>query len=81
MQGHTDTRGAAAYNMKLSQERAESVRQYLIDNYNIPPDHITAKGYGETQPETKERNQEELLRNRRVMLRVLNPRRCRRIGR
>lgn len=73
VQGHTDTRGAAAYNMKLSQSRAESVRQFLLDHYKIKPENLIAKGYGETQPETKERNDEERLRNRRVVLKVLNP--------
>lgn len=73
VEGHTDTRGAASYNMKLSQARAESVRQYLLDHFHLRSENYTAKGYGETRPETKERNQEELLRNRRVVLRVLNP--------
>jgi OOP family OmpA-OmpF porin len=71
--GHTDTRGSAAYNQKLSQTRAESVRAYLLEHYRLDADHLTAKGYGESQPETRERNQEELFRNRRVELTVLNP--------
>ena len=73
IEGHTDTRGSAAHNMALSQARAESVRQYLLDHFKLAPENYTAKGYGETRPETKERNQEELLRNRRVVLRVTNP--------
>jgi len=73
IEGHTDTRGSAAYNMKLSQQRAEAVRQYLLSHFSLQADHVTARGYGETQPETKERNDEELMRNRRVMLRALNP--------
>ena len=71
--GHTDTRGSAALNQKLSQARAESVRKYLLEHFRLNADNIIAKGYGETQPETKEMNQEELLRNRRVELKVLNP--------
>jgi OOP family OmpA-OmpF porin len=73
VEGHTDTRGAAAYNMRLSQSRAESVRQFLLDHFHLRPENYSARGYGETKPETKERNQEELLRNRRVVLRVTNP--------
>jgi OOP family OmpA-OmpF porin len=73
VQGHTDTRGSGPYNMKLSQARAESVRKYLLDHFQLSPDNYIAKGYGKTQPETQERNQEELLRNRRVILNVLNP--------
>jgi len=73
IQGHTDSRGAAAYNLRLSQSRAESVRAYLLDHFHLNPDNYRAKGYGETRPETQERNAEELLRNRRVELQVLNP--------
>ena len=73
VEGHTDTRGAAAFNMRLSQARAESVREYLLQHFQLRGGNLSAKGYGETRPETKERNDEELLRNRRVVLRVLNP--------
>jgi len=73
VEGHTDTRGSAPHNMRLSQDRAGTVRSWLIEHYRLKPDNLVAKGYGETQPETKERNDEELLRNRRVVLRVLNP--------
>lgn len=71
--GHTDTRGSNALNQRLSQARAEAVRQYLLNHFQLKSDNIIALGYGESQPETQERNQEELLRNRRVELRVLNP--------
>jgi len=73
VQGHTDTSGPAALNMKLSQKRAESVRRYLLEHTTLKPENLTAKGYGETRPETKERNQEEKLRNRRVELDIKNP--------
>ena len=73
VQGHTDTRGSSAHNMRLSQARSESVRQYLLDHFQLGADRYVAKGYGETQPETHERNDEEMLRNRRVVLIVLNP--------
>jgi OOP family OmpA-OmpF porin len=72
VEGHTDTRGPAENNMRLSQARAEAVRSYLIRNFNVSENRIIAKGYGETRPETRERNQEELLRNRRVEIQVLN---------
>lgn len=73
VQGHTDTRGSNAYNMKLSQARAESVRGYLLAHFHLRDGNVIAKGYGETQPETQERNDEERLRNRRVEIRALNP--------
>ena len=47
--GHTDNIGSVESNMKLSQARAEAVRNYLISK-GIKPDRITAKGYGDTQP-------------------------------
>ena len=73
VQGHTDTRGSNAHNLKLSQARAESVRGYLLAHFHLHDANLIAKGYGETQPETRERNDEERLRNRRVVIRALNP--------
>ena len=72
--GHSDTYGAAKYNQRLSQQRAESVRTYLLERFSaLKPGNVTAKGYGESQPLTKERNAEERQANRRVELKVLNP--------
>ncbi|MCK7555643.1 OmpA family protein [Chitinophaga sedimenti] len=45
---HTDSRGNDAYNLKLSQQRAESVVAYLVKK-GIAAERMTAKGYGETQ--------------------------------
>ena len=60
IEGHTDKEGTAEYNQKLSQRRAEAVRQYLIDQFNIAPERLTAHGYGESRPvdgdPTKTRN-------------------------
>jgi peptidoglycan-associated lipoprotein len=49
LQAHTDCRGSDAYNLKLSQRRAESCVKYLIDK-GIPKERLTAKGYGPTKP-------------------------------
>jgi outer membrane protein OmpA-like peptidoglycan-associated protein/tetratricopeptide (TPR) repeat protein len=49
---HTDCRGTAVYNQKLSQRRAESAVQYII-THGINPSRITAKGYGESEPVNK----------------------------
>ncbi|OUR99288.1 hypothetical protein A9Q86_11960 [Flavobacteriales bacterium 33_180_T64] len=48
IRSHTDCRGTASYNEKLSDSRAKSTRQYLIDN-GITAERLTAKGYGESR--------------------------------
>jgi len=46
---HTDSRDTEEYNYDLSQKRAQSVVQYLIDK-GIEPERLSAKGYGESSP-------------------------------
>ncbi|MBR9915321.1 MAG: OmpA family protein [Algicola sp.] len=48
VRSHTDCRGTAAYNEKLSDRRAQSTRQYLI-NKGVEAERLTAKGYGESR--------------------------------
>lgn len=50
--GHTDRLGSKAYNAKLSERRAEVVRNYLVQMGGISPGKVTATGVGATQPET-----------------------------
>ena len=50
LSSHTDSRGNDAYNLNLSQRRAESCVNYLINEKGIPKERITAKGYGKTRP-------------------------------
>jgi len=49
IRSHTDERGRDAYNLKLSQSRAQSVVDYLVDN-GISRDRLEAEGLGETEP-------------------------------
>ena len=49
IQGHTDSVADDQHNMRLSQQRAESVRRYLVD-HGVEPARLTAQGYGETRP-------------------------------
>lgn len=49
LQGHTDAQGNDEDNLKLSQNRANAVKEYLVSK-GIDADRLTAKGYGETQP-------------------------------
>lgn len=50
VEGHTDSVGAADYNQKLSQQRADAVREVLISQFGIDPARLIAIGYGETRP-------------------------------
>ncbi len=47
--GHTDAKGSAAYNQRLSVRRAETVRRVLMETLKVPADALTAVGYGKTQ--------------------------------
>ncbi|QRR04249.1 OmpA family protein [Dyadobacter sandarakinus] len=68
--GHTDNVGTAEFNQKLSQDRADSVREYLIGK-GIEPDRVASKGYGETVPVAKNDTPEGQQRNRRVEFKIL----------
>lgn len=68
IQGHTDSIGSEKYNMKLSQRRANAVRNYLIKKGGISPDRLTAVGYGETRPVASNKTKEGRAKNRRVEL-------------
>ena len=64
--GHTDDTGSAEYNKNLSQRRADSVRNILIDDYGIEGDRVTAIGYGEDRPVASNKTVEGRATNRRV---------------
>ncbi|QWV93401.1 OmpA family protein [Geomonas oryzisoli] len=66
IEGHTDSVGDKAANMKLSQRRADSVRNYLIKNFGIAPDRIKAVGYGPTKPVASNKTAAGKLQNRRI---------------
>lgn len=82
LNAHTDTRGSDAENMKLSQARAQSCVDYLVNEKGINKDRLVAKGYGETQPlvsdavikkAATEQEREALhQKNRRTSFRVLS---------
>jgi OOP family OmpA-OmpF porin len=68
--GHTDWTASEAYNMALSRRRAESVRDYLVDNFGIQGERLEAMGYGETFPIADNTTAEGRQRNRRVELSI-----------
>ena len=64
--GHTDSNASNAYNQKLSERRANAVRQYLIDKFGIKASRLTATGYGEERPVATNDTAEGRQKNRRV---------------
>ena len=69
--GHTDPLGSEKANQKISEERAESVKKYLMDKFNIPGDRMTVKGYGSTKPIADNGTKEGRAKNRRVELKII----------
>jgi outer membrane protein OmpA-like peptidoglycan-associated protein len=68
--GHTDNVGDKGANLKLSQERAEAVRNYLIKK-GIAADRIVAKGYGDTKPVADNSTDLGKQQNRRTEVRII----------
>ena len=70
IEGHTDNQGEAAYNQQLSERRANSVAQYLIEK-GIAPTRITRKGFGESLPAQSNDTEEGRAANRRTECRIV----------
>ena len=68
--GHTDNVGKDDYNMTLSENRAKSVRQWLIDK-GINTQRIVAKGYGKTKPIADNSTEEGRQQNRRTEFKII----------
>lgn len=67
IEGHTDSDGDAEANLKLSEQRAKSVKDYLVASFNfITAAMIDAKGYGEEQPIVPNDSPENKQLNRRI---------------
>ncbi len=71
IEGHTSTDGTLAYNMKLSEERANTVKNYL-QSKGVAASRLTAKGFGPTQPLNSGKTSQERSQNRRVELKLSN---------
>lgn len=68
--GHSDSTGRAEYNLDLSQRRAESVADRLVNVYGIDSSRVTAVGYGEAEPLASNDTAEGRAQNRRVEARI-----------
>src|SRR5882672_2667619 len=67
---HSDERGDATWNRKLTQQRADAIMQYLVDK-GADPKRLRATGYGETKPLDKHHNEKAWAKNRRTELLIL----------
>ncbi|MQX53376.1 OmpA family protein [Alcanivorax sediminis] len=66
LEGHTDSTGSAAFNKKLSKERADAVMRVLVDEYEIDAGRVSTEGYGEEKPIADNGTAEGRAQNRRV---------------
>lgn len=65
--GHTDSTHTNAYNQKLSERRANSVKEYIIKNFDIAPERLTSSGYGEDKPVATNKTKAGRAQNRRII--------------
>lgn len=70
IQAHTDNMGEESYNQYLSEQRANSVRDYMIGK-GIAADRMVAKGYGESKPIADNSTRDGRAENRRVELKII----------
>ena len=71
--GHTDSRGAATKNQVLSEDRAQAVKDYLLDKFpGLDKDQLSVRGYGFSKPLVKNSSALNMAKNRRVEFKVLN---------
>lgn len=72
VEGHTDAVGSPEYNQRLSEQRADTVRNYLVDQ-GVQGTRIASVGYGETRPKASNDTPEGRQLNRRVEIRITVP--------
>jgi outer membrane protein OmpA-like peptidoglycan-associated protein len=66
IEGHTDNIGTQTYNQGLSQRRAQAVKDYLVEHFDIAPDNLMTDGRGESEPIDKNGTPQGRQRNRRA---------------
>jgi len=71
IEGHTDSFGGDDQNFTLSEQRAESVRQYLLVQMGISPEKISSIGFGETKPVANNETPQGRAKNRRIDIRIV----------
>lgn len=73
IEGHTDSIGAAHRNQILSEKRVQSIKQYLVQRFQIAPERLHAIGYGASRPVAPNTTPEGRNQNRRVEVVNLGP--------
>jgi outer membrane protein OmpA-like peptidoglycan-associated protein len=71
IEGHTDATGSEESNNKLGLERAENVKRYLYETYQIPLHKMNVISYGESKPVAPNNTRDGRAQNRRVVIKVL----------
>jgi outer membrane protein OmpA-like peptidoglycan-associated protein len=71
IEGHTDSTGDASYNVKLGEERAMAVRDYIAKKYGVALSRLNVISYGEEKPVADNKTREDRAQNRRVVIRIL----------
>jgi outer membrane protein OmpA-like peptidoglycan-associated protein len=71
IEGHTDATGSEENNTKLGLERAETVKRYLYETYQIPLHKMNIISYGESKPVAPNNTRDGRAQNRRVVIKVL----------
>ena len=72
LDGYTDSTGAEAYNMKLSERRATAVKDYLVKEAGVDSSKITVVGHGGADPVADNKTPEGRAKNRRVEISILS---------
>ena len=71
IEGHTDNVGTTAMNEKLGLERAEAVKRYFYEQYQVPLHKMAVISYGEAKPAGPNKTKSDRAKNRRVVIKVL----------
>ena len=72
LEGHTDSNGTEEYNMRLSENRVEAVKDFLVAN-GVDPKRIKTAYFGESKPIADNKTEEGRAKNRRVDMEIINP--------
>lgn len=70
VEGHTDSTGPAEYNQQLSEQRAMTIKQVFMQEFNVPRNKVEARGLGEQTPIATNETAEGRAQNRRVEIKI-----------